>query len=44
VVESIYVEKASPLLLEMQSFISGKKIDGYASNKKFLELKEEMGE
>lgn len=44
VVESIYVEKASPLLLEMQAFISGKRIDGYASNKKFLELKEEMSE
>lgn len=43
VVESIYVEKASPLLLEMQSFISGKRIDGLASNKKFLELQEMMG-
>lgn len=42
VVESVYVEKASPLLLEMKAFISGARIDGFVSNKKFLELKEEM--
>lgn len=42
VVESIYVEKASPLLQEMKEFISGKRIDGVASNRKFLELQEMM--
>jgi len=42
VIESVYVEKASPLLLEMKAFMSGRRIDGFASNRKFLELKEEM--
>ena len=43
VVESIYVEKASPLLMEMKAFMSGKRIDGFSSNKQFLELQETIG-
>lgn len=43
VVESVYVEKASPLLQEMRSFMSGARVDGFASNQKFLDLQEMMG-
>jgi len=43
VVESVYVEKASPLLQEMRAFVSGERVDGVASNMKFLQMQGMLG-